>query len=428
MIKFFLILPHQLFHKKYLKKNYNYIIYEHPHYFDSYKYNKKKLILHYASLNYYYDYLKENGFKVNYIKKEDKFNIKEYELFDPNDQIKLEGKYEIIDNPNFLLKNELLETYRKKTKSFFFHYFYNWSKKQLNIIPNIKSKDKENRKTLPKNINIPKLPNIISKKDKYYIQKAIKIVEKNYPNNYGNSDNFNFPISHLSAKKYLKDFIKNRFKYFGDYEDAISVEEDYIYHSVLSSSLNIGLINPDEIIELIKDRKEINSVEGYIRQLFWREYQRYTYKYIDFEKLEYFKLENKLDKSWYNGTTDNSIINKTIKKGFENAYLHHIERLMVIGNYMMLNEIKPKDGFKWFMEFPIDSYLWVMHQNVYDMVFCVGGGLTMRRPYISSSNYILKMSDYKKNTWNKRWDELYQNFLKKHKKKLWKFRYYFRGL
>ena len=427
-MNYFLILPNQLFDKKYLDKKYNFIIYEHPHYFDYCKYNKKKLILHYSSLNYYYDYLKKNNFKVSYLKKEEKFKLKNYTLFDPIDKIKLTGNYNLLDSPNFLLNSELINNYRDKTKSFFFHYFFNWCKKELDIIPNVKSKDKENRKKLPKGIIIPNIPKLVSSSEEKYIKNAIKIVEKNYKNNYGNTNNFNFPISHVNAKKNFNDFIKKRFENFGPYEDAISTSEDYIFHSILSSSLNIGLINPSEIIEVVLklDNININSKEGFIRQIFWREYQRYCYKYIDFTKLDYFNFKNKINKSWYDGTTENSVINNTIIKGFDNAYLHHIERLMVIGNYMVLSEINQNDAFKWFMEFPIDSYLWVMNQNVYDMVFFVGGGLTMRRPYISTSNYILKMSDYKKGEWSEDWNNKYHKFLKKYKKKLWKYRYYFR--
>jgi deoxyribodipyrimidine photolyase-related protein len=101
---------------------------------------------------------------------------------------------------------------------------------------------------------------------------------------------------------------------------------------------------------------------------------------------------------------------------------------MIIGNYMNLSEIAPKEGFRWFMEFSCDSYEWVMHQNVYDMVFFVTNGKTMRRPYICSSKYILRMSNYKKNEWCKELDELYKQFLFKNKNKLYKYRYYFKQI
>ena len=99
---------------------------------------------------------------------------------------------------------------------------------------------------------------------------------------------------------------------------------------------------------------------------------------------------------------------------------------MIVGNYMNLCEIDPKEGFKWFMEFSVESYEWVMHQNVYDMVFFVSGGATMRRPYASSSNYVLKMSNYKKGKWSEIWTEKYRDFIKRNRAKLYKFRYYLR--
>ena len=121
-------------------------------------------------------------------------------------------------------------------------------------------------------------------------------------------------------------------------------------------------------------------------------------------------------------------VDDCIQKGFKTAYLHHIERLMVVGNFMNLYGLHPMEGLKWFMEFSIDSYEWVMYQNVLDMVFFVSGGATMRKPYASSSNYILKMSDYKPGEWSEKWNEYYQKFMKKNKEKLWKYRYHFPAL
>ena len=140
------------------------------------------------------------------------------------------------------------------------------------------------------------------------------------------------------------------------------------------------------------------------------------------------EIEKKLDKKWYNGELGIDPVDDAIKKGFDSGYLHHINRLMVVGNFMNLSGISPKEGFKWFMENSCDSYEWVMYQNVLDMVFFVSGGDTMRRPYASSSNYVLKMSNYKKGEWSEKWNKLYNDFKKKKKKKLWKFRYYFPGL
>jgi len=155
---------------------------------------------------------------------------------------------------------------------------------------------------------------------------------------------------------------------------------------------------------------QINNLEGYVRQLIWREFQRYCYIYLkgDLKNKNRFKLKTKMSKDWYDGTTGIPPLDDTIKKAFDTGYLHHIERLMIMGNLMLLHKINKEDGFNWFMEFAVDSYEWVMYQNVYDMVFYSTGGKTSYKPYVSSSKYILRMSNYKKGKWCKVWDELYR--------------------
>ena len=422
----FLILPIHLFDKKYLNKSYNYIIWEHPHYFKGYRYNKKKILLHRASCKYYYDYLKKAGFECSYVEFTSKPKLKNYQIWDTVDKIKLPGNPQIIKTPNFILSLKDYAEYRKKTKKFFFNSFYMWGKKIKNILPEQKSTDKQNRNKLPQ-IKIPPVVKLLPR-DKKYIAEASSYVNKNFPNNYGNTDNFIFPISHGSANKFLREFIKNKLANFGKYQDAIREENNTLFHSLLSTSLNIGLLNPSEIIPIIlKKKTPMNNKEGFIRQLYWREYQRYCYIYFSFDG-NYFGNNKKLTTKWYNGTTGILPLDNCIKNAWQTAYLHHIERLMIVGNLMNLSGISPKEGFKWFMEFSCDSYEWVMHQNVLEMVFFVSGGGTMRRPYISSSNYILKMSNYKKGEWCAVWDKLYYDFITNQGKKMHPYRYYYRSI
>lgn len=434
-----LILPHQLYdinilNKTLLKDDKQIIIWEHPQYFKKYIFNKKKLVLHRASMRYYYDLLKENNYSVRYLEFNKKMTFNNYKVFDPIDKIKLPNKYTILESPNFLLTKENYSEFnnQRKSKKVIFNNFYMWSKKKLNIYPKLKSLDKMNRQKYSNNNKQPSMPKIGST-DKKYIDEAIKYVNKNFPHNYGNTNSFNYPITHKTAKKWFHHFLKYKIKKFGPYQDFINKNNNIMYHSILSSSINIGLINPIDIIKTITKYKKyipINSFEGYLRQLFWREYQRYCYNYagISYNK-NYFGNKKKLTKDWYNGTLDIEPVDDLIKSGFDTGYIHHIGRLMVIGNFMNLNGIHPKEGFRWFMEFSIDSYEWVMHQNVYEMVFFITGGQTMTRPYISSSNYIINMSNYnKKSDWSKKWDTLYHHFLAKHRNKLYKFRYYFPSL
>ena len=434
-----LILPNQLFNIEYLKKYKKHIIliYDHPQYFTKYNFNKKKLILHRASMKYYFDYLKKNNFKVKYLEYNEKLLNIDYLYFDPIDKIDIKG--EMIESPNFILDKKKYKKYRKKTKKFVFNNFYMWCKKELNLYPELKSLDKLNRKKYNNNIEIPNILQI-NYNDKKYIKEAINYIEKNFPNNYGNSNNFIYPVTHKTAKKWLFNFFENKLNNFGPYQDFINKDNIFMYHSVLSSSINIGLLNPNEIINYLDNYKNkviINSFEGYLRQLFWREYQRYTYIFINWNNKNYFNNKKKLNSKWYKGELGIKPIDDLIKSGFDTGYISHIGRLMFIGNYMNLSGISPDEGVKWFMEFSIDSYEWVMQQNVRDMVFFVTGGLTMKKPYITSSNYILKMSNYKKNIktqpkntihWSKKWDNLYYNFINKNKKKLYKFRYHFPSL
>jgi deoxyribodipyrimidine photolyase-related protein len=156
----------------------------------------------------------------------------------------------------------------------------------------------------------------------------------------------------------------------------------------------------------------MNSYEGFFRQLIWREYQRYCYMFLHDNLLNKnkFRLTNRLTSEWYSGQTGVEPVDITIRKAFDTAYLHHIERLMIMGNFMLLSRIDKREGFKWFMEFSIDSYEWVMFQNVYDMVFFSTGGSTTHKAYISSSKYVIKMSDYKKGPWIHEWDKKYRLF------------------
>lgn len=439
--KTLVILPHQLFDPKpHLTpyKSSQIILWEHPHYFKhpKYKYNQKRLLLHRASMQYYFNLLKSRKFKVRYVNLNQSPKLpKSYHIFDPIDKVtpKLPGKPTLIESPNFLLTKEHYAKYRKKTQKYFFNAFYMWGKKELKILPKVKSQDKLNRKSMPKTIKIPKLPSNQGKLDQKHIKAGKTYVTKHFKRNYGNLDNFVFPVTHQTARKWLTYFVKHKLDKFGMYQDAIRKDESYMFHSVLSTSINIGLLNPMEVVEaLLKQHKKkkvpMNSLEGFIRQLFWREYQRYCYIYNPFGTKNFFGNRKKLTKAWYEGSLGIEPVDNAIKRAFDTGYLHHIERLMVIGNYMNLSGISPREGYKWFMEFSCDSYEWVMHQNVLDMVFFVTGGATMRRPYVSSSNYILKMSNYPKGDWADEWDQLYRAFLKRHKQKLHKFRYYFRGL
>jgi deoxyribodipyrimidine photolyase-related protein len=162
----------------------------------------------------------------------------------------------------------------------------------------------------------------------------------------------------------------------------------------------------------------INSTEGFVRQIIgWREFIRgiYNVKGSEERTKNFWGFSRKIPASFYTGSTGIEPIDDAIKKVLNTGYAHHIERLMVLGNFMVLCEFDPDDVYQWFMELFIDSYDWVMVPNVYGMSLYADGGLMSTKPYISSSNYIMKMSNYKKGDWQATWDGLFWAFMDKHR-------------
>jgi len=442
-----LLFPNNLYESKYLPKNIKKIyLIEDPIYFGirdkKMKFNKKKLVLHRSSMKYYEKYLKEKKFNVEYIdfmkNKDLKYlfmsKLNSIAYFELNDHLhqKRIDKYTknkqitVYYNPNFLVTTDVLDKYHKgkNNKTHYFHKnFYDFMKTELQILQGIKSYDNENRKPLLKDIEIPDLP---KKKIDKYENEAIKYIDGLFPKNYGESNGLLFPINHKDAKIWFKHFLKHKFNNYGTYQDAINSENGFMFHSTISPMMNIGLLNPDYIINeatkyYIKFKIKINNYEGFIRQVIgWREYQRYCYLYAydDLVKPNYFNHKNKLNKSWYVGNTGILPIDDSIKFAFKTGYLHHIVRLMIMSNFMNLCRIDPNECYKWFMEFSVDSYDWVMIQNVYSMGQWADGGLTMRKPYISSDNYVVNMSNYKRGKWSDIWNALYYYFLIDHENKL----------
>lgn len=194
-----------------------------------------------------------------------------------------------------------------------------------------------------------------------------------------------------------------------------------MFHSLVSSSLNIGLLGPREVLEAVmesgrKRRLPLNAREGFLRQVMgWREFVRalYVLEGVKQRNSNFFGCDNPMPEAFYHGTTGVEPVDNTIRRLLATGYAHHIERLMVLGNFMLLCEIDPAEVYTWFMELFIDSYDWVMAPNVYGMSQFADGGLMVSKPYVSSGNYLLKMSDYPRGDWRHIWDGLFWRFLDK---------------
>ena len=434
-----LVFPNQLFDQSELGPEGGAIyLIESDLFFLQYQFHQQKILFHRASMKYYAQQLAQKGSDCHYIEAKDqnsKINelvkmlkskgVQKIKLYDPCDylldqQLKKATKASEIEltylpSPNFFNnQTESIELLGNK-KTYFQTSFYTEQRKQRNILIEKDgspvggqwSFDVENRKKIPKNTNIPAIHFFESNE---FIEEATVYVKANFKNNPGKSQApFNaankalyYPVTHADAKKAMNTFIAEKLEYFGIYEDAMVVAEKTLFHSVLSPLINVGLIQPTEFLQALlhayqKAKAPINSIEGIVRQIIgWREFVQLTYRKIGSQQRtkNFWGFTKKMPSSFYNGTTGIDPIDISIKKLLESGYNHHIERLMVLGNFMLLCEIAPDEVYQWFMEMYIDAYDWVMVPNVYGMSQFADGGMITTKPYICGSNYLMKMGDF----------------------------------
>ncbi len=448
-----IVFPHQLFeeHPALLKNRPVYLVEEFL-FFRQYNFHKQKLAFHRASMKAYYHYLQSRGYVVSYIEAKEKIadvrnllphlkkkGISEIHYCDVTDNflekrivrnaslLKIEIKK--YDSSLFILNQNQVDDYFLNKKRFFHTDFYTKQRKHFKILVDERLQpvggkwtfDAENRLKYPKGKKPPvvKFPNINE-----YWKEAMNYVGKNFSSNYGEvSNSFIYPTTFTESRAWLKQFLKSRFLEFGEYEDALVKDQSILHHSVLTPMLNVGLLTPQEILDqaiVIASENEIplNSTEGFIRQILgWREFIRGVYeaKGTQERTTNYWKFKRKIPSSFWDGTTGILPVDSTIRKVLATGYCHHIERLMVLGNFMLLCEFDPDEVYRWFMELFIDAYDWVMVPNVYGMSQFADGGLMATKPYISGSNYLMKMSDFEKGDWQPIWDGLFWRFMHKHR-------------
>ena len=443
-----ILFPNQLFKANpLLQIEGEFLLVEEVLFFQHFKFHVQKLIFHRSSMKFYESYLLKKNKKVLYIEqsesisdvrklipflKEEGYESISYLVTDDNylerrlTSSAKKNNLDLIvhDSPMFLNTSKDLESFfRADKKKFYQTSFYIEQRKKLGVLLDesgnaeggIWSFDTENRKKYPKTKVAPIIEKL--KADDFFLE-ATLYVKNHFKNNPGEfSEKPIYPHSHDLSEKWLDKFLEERMQEFGPYEDAMVQKESFLNHSVISPLLNSGLITPKHVIAKtlsFKDRYPLNSLEGFLRQIIgWREFIRGVYKVKGSQErtTNFFNFKRKIPNSFYNATTGILPIDITIEKVKKTAYNHHIERLMVLGNFMMLCEFDPDEIYKWFMEHYIDAYDWVMVPNVYGMSQFADGGLMSTKPYISSSNYLKKMSDFPNGEWQKIWDALYWRFI-----------------
>lgn len=443
-----LIYPHQLFDDHPALKDVDEVILvEEPLLFTQYRFHRQKLILHRASMDRYAERLRRQGWQVRRIEIRElpdtaatagwlkRHRVKRVRYVDPCDDwlstrladaLRMAGiSAEVIDDPHFLTPRSVIDEFVRGRKRLFFTEFYIAQRRRLNVLLTPSGEpvggkwsfDPENRKRLPRQLPIPAR---LRPAESAVVRAARQSVQRDFPDALGDDSGFDYPIDHAAAATWLDDFLQHRLARFGDYEDAISRQHDLLFHSRLTPLLNIGLLSPRQVVAAAMShlgQVPINSLEGFIRQVIgWREYMRLVYLTRGRRQRcrNFWGLRRPMPAAFYDGTTGIEPVDHIIRRVLRTGFCHHIERLMILGNFMLLCDIHPDAVYRWFMELFIDAYDWVMVPNVYGMSQFADGGEITTKPYISGSSYVLKMSDFPRGDWCEIWDALYWRFIDLH--------------
>ena len=444
-------LPHQLFIEHLDADRQTVLVLVEPDlFFRQYSFHRQKLVLHRSTMRAFADRLAERGFTTSYVATSAErpseeglaatlreLDVTQVEVFDVVDDWlaqkvdrvcrDVDAELEVLETPGFLTSRaEIVETFDGEKQPRMQH-FYERQRRRLDLLMDGDrpaggrwSFDTENRKKLPRGIALPNPPGA-TRSD--HVRDALAWVEQEFPDNPGNTTGYRWPTTHRQAENWLETFLAERFDTFGPYEDAIAAEEPWLFHSVLSPMINIGLLDPRHVVERAVAHAEehdvdLPSVEGFVRQVIgWREYMRASYVVHGraMRTKNLLGLTRELDTGWWDGSTGLDPVDVVIARVLEHGYAHHIERLMVLGNAMLLLRIDPDEVYEWFMTLFVDAYDWVMVPNVYAMSQFAAGELITTKPYVSGSNYLQKMSDFGPGEWREGWDALYWQFVADHR-------------
>ena len=310
-------------------------------------------------------------------------------------------------DPHFLCTHEEFSAWAAGRKSLVMEYFYRDQRRRHNILVDDKGKpeggswnfDKENRKSFRTAPNIPARrriqPDAITKE-------VLRDLRELLPDLPGSAKSFGWPVTRPQALQHLADFVNDHLAVFGDYQDAMWEGQPTLHHSLLASALNLKLLDPREVIAAaVKAWEEgaapLNAVEGFVRQILgWREFMRGVYFFAgeDYAERNELKEVGALPSLYWDGKTDMACLADALRNVHDNAYGHHIERLMVTGNFAMMAGIEPQQVLNWYLGMYADAVEWVTTPNTIGMALHADGGLVGSKPYAASGRYIQRMSNH----------------------------------
>jgi deoxyribodipyrimidine photolyase-related protein len=233
-------------------------------------------------------------------------------------------------------------------------------------------------------------------------RQVIGLVKREFRHHPGNADHFWLAVTREEALNWLSNFITRRLSHFGPWEDVMAQNEPTLFHSVLSPLLNIGLLTPKECVDAAvtayrSGLAPLASAEGFVRQIIgWREFINgvYWHRMPGYDKLNELEAHRDLPEWVYTAETEMNCLQQVIQQVIESGYNHHIQRLMVLGNFFLLAGIEPSAVLRWYTEMYVDAHDWVMAANVIGMILHADGGYMATKPYAAGAGYIQKMSNY----------------------------------
>ena len=388
----------------------------------------KKIAFTFSAMRHFAQSLEDDGWRVAYTRLDDDGNagsipgelLRRAEDHDAREVIATEpGEWRLIEALNalpltvtqhedtrFLASHKDFETWAEGRKELRMEYFYREMRRKTGLLMDGDDPaggkwnfDHDNRKPAPGEVDysgpMQFTPDRIT-------EDVLALVEDRFGDTFGTLRPFWFAVEPGQAKRALTRFIKEALPKFGDYQDAMMREEKFLWHSILSIYLNAGLLDPLEICQAAEQAWKdgsapINAVEGFIRQIIgWREYVRGIYyrEGPDYTRRNALNHQRKLPGFYWSADTDMACVAHAVAQTRDEAYAHHIQRLMVTGNFALLAGINPAEVHEWYLSVYADAYEWVEAPNTIGMSQFADGGIIASKPYVSSGNYIDKMSDY----------------------------------
>ncbi len=396
--------------------------------------HKQRIVLFLSAMRHHRDWLREKGHRIDYItldvkghsgtlsgeltKAIEKHRPERVRIVEPGEwRVKqaIEGAcnrlsvpLDLLTDTHFLSTIDDFRAHAEGRKSLRMEFFYREMRKRHGILMEDGKPaggdwnyDKENRKSFGKN-GPGELPKPSHSEPDAITREVIDLVEAHFPDHPGSLASFRWPVTRRSALAHLRSFIDERLPSFGDYQDALWTDEPWLYHSLISSSLNLKLLNPREVIEAAEQAYHdgcapLAAVEGFIRQILgWREYVRGVYwlHMPDYAGRNALGADQPLPAFYWTGETDMNCLRQAIGQTLEHGYAHHIQRLMITGLYALLLGVRPQEVHEWYLCIYVDAVEWVELPNTLGMSQFGDGGVMASKPYCASGKYIQRMSNY----------------------------------